>query len=55
MSVSLGASLRTRAGTAGTNAGAFVRRRGLAPYLLIAPALAGIALVLRWPLIQVVG
>jgi len=33
---------------------AFVRRHRLAPYLLLAPALAGIALVLLWPLIQVV-
>lgn len=32
----------------------FVRRHRLAPYLLIAPALAGIALVLLWPLAQVV-
>jgi N,N'-diacetylchitobiose transport system permease protein len=34
-------------------AGAFVRRHRLAPYLLLAPALAGIALVLLWPLAQV--
>jgi ABC-type sugar transport system permease subunit len=33
---------------------AFVRRHKLAPYLLLAPALAGIALVLLWPLVQVV-
>lgn len=32
----------------------FVRRHKLAPYLLAAPALAGIALVLLWPLVQVV-
>jgi N,N'-diacetylchitobiose transport system permease protein len=32
----------------------FVRRHKLAPYLLLLPALAGIALVLLWPLIQVV-
>jgi len=32
---------------------AFVRRHKLAPYLMLAPALAGIALVLLWPLIQV--
>jgi N,N'-diacetylchitobiose transport system permease protein len=31
----------------------FVRRHRLAPYLLLLPALAGIALVLLWPLIQV--
>ena len=33
---------------------AFVRRHRLAPYLLLAPALAGIAVVLLWPLAQVV-
>jgi N,N'-diacetylchitobiose transport system permease protein len=33
---------------------AFVRRHRLAPYLMLAPALAGIALVLLWPLAQVV-
>src|ERR1700735_191606 len=32
----------------------FTRRHKLAPYFLILPALAGIALVLLWPLIQVV-
>ncbi len=37
----------------GTSIAAFVRRHKLAPYLLLAPALAGIALVLLWPLIQV--
>src|ERR1700733_2113106 len=31
-----------------------IRRHKLAPYLLLAPALAGIALVLLWPLAQVV-
>jgi ABC-type sugar transport system permease subunit len=31
----------------------FVRRHKLAPYLLLVPALAGIALVLLWPMIQV--
>jgi ABC-type sugar transport system permease subunit len=40
-------SLRNRLGT-------FVRRHKLSPYLLVAPALAGIALVLLWPLVQVV-
>ena len=35
-------------------AGAFIRRHKLAPYLLFVPALAGIALVLLWPLVQVV-
>src|SRR6202007_336909 len=34
--------------------GAFVRRHKLAPYLLLTPALVGIALVLLWPLVQVV-
>jgi ABC-type sugar transport system permease subunit len=35
-------------------AGAFIRRHKLAPYLLLLPALAGIALVLLWPLVQVI-
>jgi N,N'-diacetylchitobiose transport system permease protein len=44
-----------RVGTPPANGfAAFVRRHRLAPYLLLAPALAGIALVLLWPLIQVV-
>jgi ABC-type sugar transport system permease subunit len=38
----------------GNGLGAFVRRRRLAPYLLLAPALVGIGLVLLWPLAQVV-
>jgi ABC-type sugar transport system permease subunit len=33
-------------------AGMFVRRHKLAPYLLLLPSLAGIALVLLWPTIQ---
>jgi N,N'-diacetylchitobiose transport system permease protein len=37
----------------GVRAGAFVRRHRLAPYLLVTPALLGIALVLLWPLAQV--
>jgi len=37
----------------GTPIAAFVRRHRLAPYLLLAPGLAGIAVVLLWPLIQV--
>src|SRR5271166_2050733 len=37
-----------------SRARAFVRRHKLAPYLLLAPALIGIALVLLWPLVQVV-
>lgn len=41
------ASLRSRLA-------AFTRRHKLAPYLLILPALVGIALVLLWPLVQVV-
>jgi ABC-type sugar transport system permease subunit len=38
----------------GRSLAAYVRRHRLAPFLLIAPALAGIALVLLWPLVQVV-
>jgi ABC-type sugar transport system permease subunit len=38
---------------AATRLKAFVRRHKLAPYLMLAPALAGIALVLLWPLVQV--
>ncbi|MGH3274681.1 MAG: carbohydrate ABC transporter permease, partial [Streptosporangiaceae bacterium] len=34
-------------------AATFIRRRKLAPYLLLLPALGGIALVLLWPLAQV--
>jgi N,N'-diacetylchitobiose transport system permease protein len=37
----------------GTSLAAFVRRRRLAPYLLLAPGLAAIAVVLLWPLVQV--
>ncbi len=37
----------------GTSVAAFVRRHKLAPYLLLAPGLAGIAVVLLWPLVQV--
>ena len=40
--------------TTGPRSRTFVRRHKLAPYLLLAPALAGIALVLLWPLVQVV-
>ncbi|MDR2987887.1 MAG: sugar ABC transporter permease [Nocardiopsaceae bacterium] len=36
-----------------TSVAAFVRRHKLAPYLLLAPGLAGIAVVLLWPLLQV--
>jgi N,N'-diacetylchitobiose transport system permease protein len=35
-------------------AGAFIRRHKLGPYLLLLPALVGIGLVLLWPLAQVV-
>ncbi len=50
---------RLRSGPGGgtglaAQASAFVRRHKLAPYLLLLPALAGIALVLLWPLAQVV-
>lgn len=38
---------------AATTMSGFIRRRRLTPYLLLAPALAGIALVLLWPLAQV--
>jgi ABC-type sugar transport system permease subunit len=37
----------------GTSLATFVRRHKLAPYLLLAPGLAGIAVVLLWPLVQV--
>jgi len=40
--------------SAQARAAAFIRRHKIAPYLLLAPALAGIALVLLWPLVQVV-
>jgi len=43
-----------RTGLAPARLAAFVRRHRLAPYLLLAPALAGIGLVLLWPLAQVV-
>jgi N,N'-diacetylchitobiose transport system permease protein len=49
--------LRGQPGGAGLSAraGAFIRRHKLAPYLLLLPALGGIALVLLWPLAQVVS
>jgi ABC-type sugar transport system permease subunit len=47
------AAARARRGPVRARAGAFIRRHKLAPYLLLAPALAGIALVLLWPLAQV--
>jgi ABC-type sugar transport system permease subunit len=40
-------------GSARVRLATFVRRHKLAPYLLLAPALVGIALVLLWPLVQV--
>ena len=40
-------------GSARQQLATFVRRHKLAPYLLLAPALIGIALVLLWPLVQV--
>ncbi|HEY2508639.1 MAG TPA: sugar ABC transporter permease [Streptosporangiaceae bacterium] len=45
---------RRPAGPIRPRLGAFIRRHKLAPYLLLLPALAGIALVLLWPLVQVV-
>src|SRR5580692_7753013 len=33
--------------------GAFMRRHKLAPYLLVAPALAAIAYILIWPTLQI--
>jgi N,N'-diacetylchitobiose transport system permease protein len=49
-----GARSRIRPDGGPTGFAAFVRRHRLAPYLLLAPALVGIALVLLWPLAQVV-
>jgi N,N'-diacetylchitobiose transport system permease protein len=40
---------------AGGGLSSFIRRYKLTPYLLLAPALVGIALVLLWPLAQIVG
>jgi ABC-type sugar transport system permease subunit len=37
-----------------TQLGALIRRYKITPYMLLLPALAGIALVLLWPLVQVV-
>ena len=42
----------TPAASRGAGAGAFVRRHRLAPYLLLVPALGGLALVYLWPLVQ---
>ncbi|HEU5417655.1 MAG TPA: sugar ABC transporter permease [Streptosporangiaceae bacterium] len=50
-----GQHLAARPGQPGrARAAAFIRRHKIAPYLLLLPALAGIALVLLWPLAQVV-
>jgi len=38
----------------GTRAGSLIRRYRVAPYLLLLPAVAAIALVLLWPVVQVV-
>ncbi len=48
------AASRNQSGLAsrGTRVGAFVRRHRLAPYLLLVPALGGLALVYLWPLVQ---
>jgi ABC-type sugar transport system permease subunit len=50
-----GQRLAARPGRPGrARAAAFIRRHKIAPYLLLLPAVAGIALVLLWPLAQVV-
>lgn len=54
MADTIGRRTALRRGTAGAALGAFVRRHKLAPYLLLAPAFAGIALVVLWPLVQMV-
>jgi N,N'-diacetylchitobiose transport system permease protein len=43
-----------RGGYRGARFGSFVRRHRIAPYLLLVPALVGIALVYFWPLAQMV-
>src|ERR1700728_5055271 len=43
-----------RAAGPAARAGAFVRRHRLVPYLLLVPALGGLALVFFWPLVQMV-
>jgi len=48
------AVLRGRPGPARVRIGTFMRRHKLAPYLLVLPALIGIALVILWPLVQMV-
>lgn len=54
MADTIGRPAALRRGTAGAALGAFIRRHKLAPYLLLAPAFAGIALVVLWPLVQMV-
>jgi ABC-type sugar transport system permease subunit len=49
----LSGRLRGRPGPMRVRVSIFVRRHKLAPYLLVLPALAGITLVLLWPLVQV--
>jgi ABC-type sugar transport system permease subunit len=48
------AVLGGRPGPMRTRISTFLRRRKLAPYLLLLPALIGIALVTLWPLVQMV-
>jgi ABC-type sugar transport system permease subunit len=48
------AVLHGRPGPARVRIGTFLRRHKLAPYLLLLPALIGIALVVLWPLVQMV-
>jgi N,N'-diacetylchitobiose transport system permease protein len=48
------AVLRGRPGQTRVRIGTFLRRHKLAPYLLLLPALIGIALVILWPLVQMV-
>jgi ABC-type sugar transport system permease subunit len=50
-----GALARREITRPGSGPGGFVRRHKLAPYLLLAPALIGIGLVLLWPLAQIAG
>ena len=45
---------KTGPNQAGHGLGGFIRRHKLAPFLLLAPALAGIAGVPLWPLAQIV-
>ena len=49
-----GARVAGRRGDRGARWGTFVRRHRIAPYLMLVPALAGIALVYFWPLAQMV-